>query len=172
LYLQPYRPTVTAICEDIRVKELALSLSEPENTSISVPTYHQVYGFVKSIEEELPVQQARSGLSHAPRARMSPQSFVLSIPYPAHICQVDEHTMDLLVVASDGTVLTRRVHAAVLICVKTAAILGAVLALDALREEDYLRLVKMAVEPKDRITALYDCQNAWPCSGFSHCAIR
>ncbi|HET8852230.1 MAG TPA: helix-turn-helix domain-containing protein, partial [Ktedonobacteraceae bacterium] len=165
LYLQPNLPTVTAICEDIRVKELAESLRERENTPISVPSYHQVYGFVKSIEEELPVKEARSGLSHAPRARMSPQSFVLSIPYPAQICQVDEHTMDLLVTASDGTVLTRRVHAAVLICVKTAAILAAVLSLDSLREEDYLRLVKMAIEPKDRITALYDCQNAWPCSG-------
>src|SRR5260370_906298 len=28
-----------------------------------------------------------------------------------------------------------------------------------------MRLVKMAIEPKDRITALYDCQHAWPCSG-------
>jgi hypothetical protein len=73
--------------------------------------------------------------------------------------------MDLLVVASDGTVLTRRVQGAVLICVKTAAILAAVLSLDSLREEDYLRLVKQAIEPKDRITALYDCQHPWPCSG-------
>src|SRR5439155_1138144 len=96
---------------------------------------------------------------------MSAKSFVLSIPYPAHICQVDEHTMDLLVVASDGTVLTRRVHGAVLICVKTAAILAAVLSLDSLREEDYMRLVKQAIEPKDRITALYDCKHSWPCFG-------
>jgi putative transposase len=120
---------------------------------------------VKSIAQEIPVKEARSGLKHAPRERMSPKSFVLSIPYPAHICQVDEHTMDLLVVASDGTVLTRRVHGAVLICVKTAAIRASVVSLDSLREEDYMRLVKMAIEPKDRITALYDCQHAWPCSG-------
>jgi len=53
----------------------------------------------------------------------------------------------------------------VLICVKTAAILGAVLSLDSLKEEDYMRLVKMAIEPKDRITALYECQHPWPCSG-------
>ena len=73
--------------------------------------------------------------------------------------------MDLLVVAPDGTVITQRVHAAVLICVKTAAILGAVLSLDSLREEDYMRLVKMTIEPKDRITTLYDCHHRWPCSG-------
>src|SRR5438876_806269 len=77
----------------------------------------------------------------------------------------DEHTMDLLVVAPDGTVITQRVHGAVLICVKTAAILGAVLSLDSLREEDYMRLVKMTIEPKDRITTLYDCHHRWPCSG-------
>src|SRR2546427_7467609 len=76
----------------------------------------------------------------------------------------DEHTMDLLVVAPDGTVITQRVHGAVLICVKTAAILGAVLSLDSLREEDYMRLVKMSLEPKDRITALYECHHRWPCS--------
>jgi len=73
--------------------------------------------------------------------------------------------MDLLVVAPDGTVITQRVHGAVLICVKTAAILGAVLSLDSLKEEDYLRLVKMALEPKDRITALYEGHHRWPCSG-------
>jgi hypothetical protein len=96
---------------------------------------------------------------------MSPSSFVLSVPYPASICQVDEHTLDLLVVTPSGTVITRRAHAAVLICVKTAAILGAVLALDALREEDYMRLVKQALEPKDRLTTLYECQHPWPCFG-------
>jgi hypothetical protein len=90
---------------------------------------------------------------------------VLSLPYPASICQVDEHTLDLLVVTATGTVLTRRAHAAVLICVKTAAILGAVLALDTLREEDYMRLVKQALEPKDRLTLLYECQHPWPCYG-------
>jgi hypothetical protein len=37
--------------------------------------------------------------------------------------------MDLYVVTPDGTTVASRVHAAVLMCVKTAAILGAVLAL-------------------------------------------
>ena len=73
--------------------------------------------------------------------------------------------MDLLVLTPDGTVITPRAHAAVLICVKTAAILGAVLALEALRQEDYLRLGKQALEPKDRLTMLYQCQHPWPCYG-------
>jgi transposase len=165
LYTQPFRPTVMAVHEDVQLKQLAEELSERENKPISVPTYQQVYAFVKSISQETSVKDARSGLPHAPRTRMSPKSFVLSIPYPAHICQVDEHTMDLLVVTPEGTVITRRVHGAVLICVKTAAILSAVLSLDTLCEEDYMRLVKMAMEPKERWTTLYDCQHPWPCSG-------
>jgi hypothetical protein len=57
------------------------------------------------------------------------------------------------------------VHGAVLICVKTAAILGAVLSLDALPEEDYMRLIKQSLEPKDRLVALYECKHRWPCYG-------
>jgi hypothetical protein len=125
----------------------------------------QVQYFLKEIAQEAPVTEARSGLKHPPRERMSPQSFVLSIAYPAHICQVDEHTLDQLVVASDGSIVTRRVHGAVLICVKTAAILGAVLSLDALPEEDYMRLIKQSLEPKDRLVALYECKHRWPCYG-------
>jgi Mu transposase-like protein len=165
LYTQRIRPTTMAVAEDVRLKRLAAELSEREGRLITTPTYRQVQYFLKGIAQELPVAEARSGLKHPPRERMSPQSFVLSIAYPAHICQVDEHTLDQLVVASDGTVVTRRVHGAVLICVKTAAILGAVLSLDALREEDYMRLVKQSLEPKDRLVALYECTHRWPCYG-------
>jgi len=165
LYTQPLHPTIMAIYEDVRLKHLAGELSEREGRLVHSPTYWQVYYFLKSISQEAKVVEARSGLKHPPRERMSSHSYVLSIPYPAHICQVDEHTLDLLVVTSDGAVITHRVHAAVLICVKTAAILGAVLSLDALREEDYMRLVKQALEPKDRLVALYECKHPWPCFG-------
>lgn len=165
LYLQPLRPTIMAVYEDVQLKHLAEHLSEREGKLIRQPSYDQVYDFLKSIAQEAQVIEARSGLKHTPRERTSPQSFVLSIPYPAQICQVDEHTLDLLVVTVDGTVITRRVHAAVLICVKTAAILGAVLALDSLCEEDYMRLVKQSLEPKDRLVTLYDCTHPWPCFG-------
>ena len=108
-------------------------------------------------------------LLQSPRTEKCPSRFLpvgqLDELVWADLCQVDEHTLDLLVCTSTGQVLTRRVHAAVLICVKTAAILGAVLALDALCEEDYMRLVKQALEPKDRLTLLYECQHDWPCYG-------
>src|SRR5438874_10513358 len=133
-----------AVYEYVTLKQLALELSEREHKQIAAPTYKQVWCFLKEISQQTPVIDARSGLKHLPHERMSPKSFVLSIASPALICQVDEHTMDLLVVTPDGIVITSRVHGAVLICVKTAAILGAVLSLDSLREEDYMRLVKMS----------------------------
>lgn len=165
LYGSPLRPTVMAVYEDVRLADLSRKLSKREEVLIAPPSYWQVYGFLKSIAHETKVVAARSGLKHPPQERMSPHSFVLSIPYPAHICQVDEHTLDLLVTTPDGVTITKRVHAAVMICVKTAAILGAVLALESLKEEDYLRLVKQALEPKDRLTALYECVHPWPSFG-------
>jgi transposase len=165
LYTHRMRPTIMAVYEDVRLKRLAEELSERKGTLVKAPTYRQVQCFLKGISQEAPVLEARSGLRHPPRERMSPQSFVLSIAYPAHICQVDEHTLDQLVVTPEGTVITRRVHGAVLICVKTAAILGAVLALDSLKEEDYMRLVKQSLEPKDRLVTLYECKHPWPCYG-------
>ena len=165
LYTNPMRPTVMAVYEDVRLKRLAEELSLREETPVLTPTYRQVWKFLKAITHETSVKEARSGLKHPPREVMSPHSFVLSIAYPAFICQVDEHTFDQFVVAKDGTVITRRVHGAVLICVKTGAILGTVLALDNLKEEDYMRLLKVSLEPKDRLTALYECKNPWPCYG-------
>jgi transposase len=165
LYTQPLRPSMMAVYEDVQLKQLAEALSEREQKPIAVPTYWQVARFIKTISGETTIVQARSGLKHTPRERMSPHSFVLSIAAPALICQVDEHTLDQLVVDASGTVIARRVHGAVLICVKTAAILGAVLSLDSLKEEDYMRLVKMSLEAKDRWTTLYGCKHRWPCSG-------
>jgi len=90
---------------------------------------------------------------------------VLSIPAPALLTQVDEHTMDLYVVTPSGETVASRVHAAVLICVKTAAILGAILALGPLKEEDYMRLVKVSMERKDHLVGINGCEHSWHCFG-------
>ncbi len=73
--------------------------------------------------------------------------------------------MDLYVVTPSGETVASRVHAAVLICVKTAAILGAVLALGPLKEEDYMRLVKVCMERKDHLVGINGCEHSWPCYG-------
>src|SRR5216110_2858980 len=73
--------------------------------------------------------------------------------------------MELYVVTKDGIQVASRIHAAVLVCVKTAAIMSAVIALGPLAEEDYMRLLKMALEPKDRLVLAAGCQHDWPISG-------
>src|SRR5213082_2369489 len=107
----------------------------------------------------------REGAKSVPRERSFAESFVLSIPSPALLTQVDEHTMDLYVVTPSGETVASRVHAAVLMCVKTATILGAVLALGSLKEEDYMRLVKQSLERKDHLVTLSGCEHSWPCYG-------
>ena len=127
LYAHPKRPSVTAIHEHPRLKQLADELSAQEGRVVLLPSYLQVYRFVSSIRHEPTVADARSGSAHPPRPRTSTASYVLSIPAAAQVRQVDEHYLDINVVALDGTPLTSRVHAAVLVRVKTAAILGGVL---------------------------------------------
>ncbi len=159
------RPTVMAVAEHWEMRDLAARLTEQEGRPVPWPTYGQIYRYLATLRHNPAVAAARSGLRHPPRARQSATSYVLSIPAPALVCQVDEHHLDLNVVTGDGVVLTDKVHAAVLICVKTAAILGAVLSLDALEEEDYMRLLKQALEPKELLTRRYECRHAWPCVG-------
>src|SRR6266567_7773416 len=40
-----------------------------------------------------------------------------------------------------------------------------VLALGQLKEEDYMRLVKVSLERKDHLVGLAGCEHSWPCSG-------
>lgn len=165
LYTQPLRPTIKAIQESVELKDLADKLTELNGDDVLLPSYRQICCLIESISKEKGVTEARSGLKHPPRDRKSPYSYTLSIPFPAEECQVDEHTIDMFVVAQDGTPITRRVHAAVMVCVKTGAILAAVLSLDSLKEEDYMRLVKQAMERKDDLVKRYDCKHSWPCYG-------
>ncbi len=165
LYTQPLRPTIKSIQESIELKDLVDKLTERSGKLVFVPSYRQVTYYIESISKEKGVTEARSGLKHQPRDRMSPISYMLSIPFPAEECQVDEHTLDLFIVAQDGTPITRRIHAAVMVCVKTGAILAGVLSLDSLKEEDYMRLVKQAMERKDDLVKRFDCKHSWPCFG-------
>jgi len=165
LYTQPVRPTIKAIHESLELKDLANKLTKRDKGPVLVPSYRQVTYYIESISNEKGVTEARSGFKHPPRDRMSPYSYTLSIPFPVEECQVDEHTIDMFIVAQDGTPITRRVHAAVMVCVKTGAILAGVLSLDSLKEEDYMRLVKQAMEKKDDLVKRFDCKHSWPCFG-------
>jgi len=165
LYLLPTRLTMTAIQEHTEMQQVAMCLSASMGTTVKVPSYKQVRTEVHRLKMDPELVAVREQAKAAPHMRESPLSFALSIPAPALLTQVDEHSLELYVVTPDGITVAERVHAAVLVCVKTAAILGAVLSLGSLKEEDYMRLVKQALEPKDRLVLQAGCQHPWPISG-------
>lgn len=165
LFLLPTRLSMTAIREHTEMQQVAARLSKDQGSSVKLPSYKQVRTAVQHLKKDPELVAMREGAKSVARPRESAESFVLSIPAPALLTQVDEHTMDLYVVTPDGTTVASRVHAAVLICVKTAAILGAVLALGTLKEEDYMRLVKQSMERKDHLVTLSGCEHSWPCFG-------
>src|SRR5260221_6940981 len=147
------------------MQQVARRLSEKQGKRVKLPSYAQVRKEVHRLGNEPALVAVREGAKSIPRERESAESFALSIPAPALLTRVDEHTMDLYVVTPSGETVASRVHAAVLICVKTAAILGAVLALGPLKEEDYMRLVKVSLERKDHLATLSGCEHSWPCYG-------
>ena len=165
LYLLPTQLSMTAIQEHTEMHQVATRLSAQIGTTVKLPSYKQVRTEVNRLKREPELVAMREQAKSVPRARESPLSFALSIPAPALLTQVDEHTMELYVVTPDGIAVAERVHAAVLVCVKTAAILGAVLSLGPLKEEDYMRLVKQSLEGKDRLVGLTGCEHSWPCFG-------
>jgi len=165
LYLLPTRLSMTAIHEHTELRQVATRLSAETGTMVKPPSYKQVRTEVSRLKSEPDLVAVRERAKSLPRPRSSPESFVLSIPAPALLTQVDEHSLELYVVTPDGIAVTQRVHAAVLVCVKTAAILGAVLSLGPLKEEDYMRLVKQSLEGKDHLVGLAGCEHPWPCFG-------
>ena len=165
LFLLPTRLSMTAIREHTEMQHVAARLSKSEGSPVKLPSYDQVRREIHRLKNEPELVAMREGDKSVAHPRESAESFVLSIPAPALLTQVDEHTMDLYVVTPDGTTVASRVHAAVLICVKTAAILGAVLALGPLKEEDYMRLVKQSLERKDQLVGINGCEHSWPCFG-------
>src|SRR5207253_1536650 len=154
------RLTISAIREHTDMQQVAARLSKETGTAVTLPSYKQVHTAVQHLKMDPNLVAMREGAKSVARPRSSAESFVLSIPAPALLAQVDEHTMDLYVVTPDGTTVASRVHAAALICVKTAAILGAVLALGPLKEEDYMRLVKQSLERKDHLVGINGCEHS------------
>jgi transposase len=165
LYSRPTKLSIQAITEHVELKQIASRLRTETGTAIPLPSYGQVWDYILALKQEPAVQKERGEVQGPPRSRQSPLSFALSIPAPAQLAQVDEHSMELYVVTKDGIPVASRIHAAVLVCVKTAAIMSAVIALGPLAEEDYMRLVKGMVEPKDRLVLKAGCQHDWPCYG-------
>jgi hypothetical protein len=165
LYLLPSRLSMAAIHEHNELRQVATRLSQETGQEVALPSYAQVRAEVQRLARDPVLMALHTGAHAPPRARESPRSFALCIPAPALVAQVDEHALELYVVTPEGVAVAERIHGAVLVCVKTAAILSAILALGPLKEEDYMRLVKGALEPKDRLVVSAGCQHPWPCLG-------
>ncbi|TMC90596.1 MAG: hypothetical protein E6J11_21245, partial [Chloroflexi bacterium] len=165
LYSRPTKLSIQAITEHVELKKVASRLQQDTGMAFALPSYDQVRRYIHTLQQEPKVRKERGEERGVRRERQSPLSFALSIPAPAQLAQVDEHTMELYVVTKDGIPVASRIHAAVLVCVKTAAIMSAVIALGPLSEEDYMRLVKGMLEPKDRLVLKAGCQHDWPCYG-------
>jgi hypothetical protein len=160
------RLTYRQITEAPELVAVAKKAYRETGTTVPMPTYAQVVRYAHRVEDgDAEIRMVRSGVRHLPHSATSVSGYVASIASPALVLQVDEHWLDLFVVTDEGAKLTERVHAAVLIDAKTAAILGAVLSPRALTEEDYLRLLKQAMEPKDEVVRRHGCINPWPCFG-------
>lgn len=165
LYSRPTKLSIQAITEHVELKHIASRLQADTGMAFALPSYDQVRRYILTLKQEPKVRQARGEERGSRRERQSPLSFALSIPAPAQLAQVDEHSMELYVTTRDGIPVASRIHAAVLVCVKTAAIMSAVITLGPLAEEDYMRLIKGALEPKDRLVLQAGCQHEWPCNG-------
>lgn len=160
------RPTYRQIAEAPELQAAAKKAYRETGVTPILPSYWQVVAYAHRVEDgDAEIRMIRSGVRHLPHSATSVSGYVASIASPALVLQVDEHWLDVFVVTDEGAKLTERVHAAVLIDAKTAAIVGAVLSPRALTEEDYLRLLKQAMEPKGEITSRHGCINAWPCYG-------
>src|SRR2546430_2210094 len=101
-YLLPTRLSMTAIREHTEMQLVAMRLSKNQGKPVKLPSYAQVRKEVHRLKSEPELVAVREGAKSVPRERQSAESFVLSIPSPTLLTQVDEHTMDLYVVTPSG----------------------------------------------------------------------
>jgi len=124
-----------------------VSKRTPESLSPCL-SYRQVHDYVQVLKQEPQVRRVREQIPGPERSRQSPRSLRSPFPAPAQLAQVDEHSLELYVVTPDGIPVTHQVHAAVLICVKTAAIMSAVLTLGPSKRKTTCAWSKACWSPK------------------------
>src|SRR6266446_3654941 len=92
LYSRPTKLSMRAIAEHVELKHVASRLRADTGMSIELPTYDEVRKYIDTLKQEPKVQKERGGEKGPRRERQSPSSFALSIPAPAQLAQVDEHS--------------------------------------------------------------------------------
>ena len=160
----PKKRTAPEITQSRELLAVARRLTQAQGRVVPPPSIHTVRRLMREARD---LGALFDRAEHGRRPRRTPSAgaaYASRIPQPALLCEVDEHKADILITTVEGHEITTRVTAAVLIDVKTAAVLAAIVSpAPALAEEDYMRLVKMAMEPKDRLKERHGFENDWPC---------
>jgi hypothetical protein len=102
LYLLPTQLSMTAIHEHMEMRQVAERLQASMGTPVTLPSYDQVRREIHRLSREPDLVAVRERAKSLPRARSSPESFVLSIPSPELLTQV-------VVSAKSGQILGQRV---------------------------------------------------------------
>ena len=160
----PKKRTAVEIAASRELAAVSRRLTSELSQVVPVPTIHVVRRLIREAKD---LGALFDRAEHGRRPRRTPigaGAYASRIPQPGLLCEVDEHKADILITTVEGHEITTRVSAAVLVDVKTAAILAAIVSpAPALAEEDYMRLVKMAMEPKDRLKERHAFENDWAC---------
>lgn len=153
--------SVVAISQSPEMAACERSIARQRGQLIPRPTIHQVRRVVRQLTSDGILHDRVEG--RRPRRWAGGKaSYVHRIPQPAMLCEVDEHYFDFLLPL--GELDVTRLHAAAMVDVKTGCPMAAVVVPNQLSEEDYMRLLKMAMEPKDALKARYGFENDWPCT--------
>lgn len=164
LFRSRRRLKIRAIQESPELRTAWRRIREAEGQAEPIPSRWVITRLRDALERgDKVVRERLAGSRHPERSASAVRGYVRSIPAPGLVCQVDEHVFDILLTL-DGYEVASRVWGAVLIDVKTGGLLGAILSPAELVEEDYMRLLKQAIESKTPIVERFGCENDWPCS--------
>ena len=106
LYILPTRLTMAAIQEHTEMRQCDAPLTAETGQRSSFPPTNKCARRVIRLKMSRKSWQCANGPNRFLVSRESPQSFALSIPAPALLTQVDEHSLELYVVTPDGIAVT------------------------------------------------------------------
>jgi hypothetical protein len=156
-----------AVRESPEMRQAYLEIRQLEGKAEPLPSRFQIRRLRRHLTRSDPLVETRlAGLRHPLRSAKAVERYIFSIPAPGLVAQVDEHELDVLLML-DGQEITSRVWCACMVCAKTGAMLAAIVSPAELTEEDYMRLLKQALEPKADIVNRFGCEYDWPCRARS-----
>jgi transposase len=160
LYTKTERLGATAVSEHHEIHDLSRSLKLPRT-----PSVRQVRAVIRELERtKQSVREARAGRLLVPLS-VTGRSIDVEMR-PGFLCELDEATMDVLVVPIKGTKITIRLHMGAIICAGTRVPLSIVVSPKALDQWDYRRLLLRAIVSKDELARWAGCKKPWAASAI------